>query len=113
MKQAYTRSNATRPWTIAGLPPGSMSPVPIYTPEWRETKWTKVPCLWKQLDGWGLKPGPPPILILLSKLDVAKATGLDQIFNKILKLATSVIYRQLTDLFNLPLLSDRLTFKKV
>ena len=113
MKQAYTRSNATRPWTIAGLPPGSMSPVPIYTREWRETKWSKVPCLWKQRDGWGLKPGPPLILILLSKLDVAKATGLDQIFNKILKLATSVIYRQLTDLFNLSLLSDRLTFKKV
>ena len=40
-----------------------------------------------------------------SKLDVAKATGLHQIFNKILKLATPVIYKQLTDLFNLSLKS--------
>ena len=36
-----------------------MSPVPIYTPGWRETKWSKVPCLRKQRDGWGLNPGPP------------------------------------------------------
>jgi len=28
-----------------------MSPVPIYTPGWRETKWSKVPCLRKQCDG--------------------------------------------------------------
>ena len=28
-----------------------MSPVPIYTPGWRETKWSKVSCLRKQRDG--------------------------------------------------------------
>ena len=27
--------------SIAGLPPPTMSPVPIYTPGWRETKWNK------------------------------------------------------------------------
>ena len=36
-----------------------MSPVPIYTPGWRETKWSKVPCLKKKRDGRGLDPGPP------------------------------------------------------
>ena len=36
-----------------------MSLVPIYTPGWRETKWSKVPCLRKQRDGRGLNPGPP------------------------------------------------------
>ena len=42
-----------------------MSPVPIYTPGWRETKWSKVPCLKclsKQSDGRGVRdltPGPP------------------------------------------------------
>ena len=43
-------------------PPGrdaSQSPVPIYTPAWRETKWSKVPCLRKQHEGRGLNPGPP------------------------------------------------------
>ena len=30
-----------------------------YTPGWRETKWSKVPCLRKQRDGRGLNPGPP------------------------------------------------------
>ena len=43
------------------------------------------------------------IFRLLSKLDVTKATGLDQISNKVLKQATPVIYKQLTDLFNLSL----------
>ena len=42
---------------------------------------------------------------LLSKLDVTKATGLDQISNKVLKLAAPVIYKQLTDLFILSLKS--------
>ena len=41
------------------------------------------------------------VLKLLLKLDVSKATGLDQISNKILKLAGPVICNQLTDLFNL------------
>ena len=41
------------------------------------------------------------VLKLLLKLDVSKATGLDQISNKILKLACPVICNQLTDLFNL------------
>ena len=44
-----------------GYPPSSMLPVPIYTPGWRETKWSKVPCLWKQRDGRGLNPGPPDL----------------------------------------------------
>ena len=39
--------------------PSSMSPVPIYTPRWRDTKWSKVPSLRKQRDGRGLNPGPP------------------------------------------------------
>ena len=33
-----------------------MSPVAIYTPGWRETKGSKVPCLRKQRDGRGLNP---------------------------------------------------------
>ena len=41
------------------------------------------------------------VLKLLLKLDVSKATGLDQISNTILKLAGPVICNQLTDLFNL------------
>ena len=45
------------------------------------------------------------VLKLLSKLDVTKATGLDQISNKVLKLAAPVIYKQLTELFNLSLKS--------
>lgn len=40
---------------------------------------------------------------LLSKLHITKATGLDQISNKVLKLAAPVIYKQLTELFNLSL----------
>ena len=36
----------------------SMSPVPIYTPGCRETKWSKVPCLRKQRDGRGLRCWP-------------------------------------------------------
>ena len=59
------KSIVTPPWTgsysIAGLPPISMSPVPIYTPEWRETKWSKAPCLRKQRDGWGVNPGTPDL----------------------------------------------------
>jgi len=39
--------------------PSSMSPVPIYTPGWREKNWSKVPCLRKQRDERGLNPGPP------------------------------------------------------
>ena len=38
-----------------------MSPVHNYTPGWRETKWSKVPCLRKQRDGRGLHPGPPDL----------------------------------------------------
>ena len=68
---------------------------------------------------------PSRVLKLLSKLDVTKATGLDQISNKVLKrgdgelyvtparaaaketikLAAPVIYKQLTELFNLSLKS--------
>ena len=42
---------------------------------------------------------------LLYKLDVTKATGLDQISNKVLELAAPVIYEQLTELLNLSLKS--------
>ena len=45
------------------------------------------------------------VLKLLSKLGLPKATGLDQISNKVLKLAAPVIYKQLTELFNLSLKS--------
>ena len=48
---------------------------------------------------------PSRTLKLLSKLDITKATGLDQISNKVLKLAAPVIYKQLTELFNLSLKS--------
>ena len=48
---------------------------------------------------------PSRVLKLLSKLDITKATGLDQISNKVLKLAAPVIYKQLTELFNLSLKS--------
>ena len=41
------------------------------------------------------------VLKLSLKLDVSKATGLDQISSKIIKLAGPVICNQLTDLFNL------------
>ena len=37
----------------------SVSPVPIYAPGWRETKWSKVPCLRKQRNGQGLNPWLP------------------------------------------------------
>ena len=33
--------------------------VPLYTPGWRETKLSKVPCLRKQRDRRGLNPRPP------------------------------------------------------
>ena len=50
------RSIATSPWTgcysIAGLPPSSMSPLPIYTSGWKETKWSTVPCLRKQREAF-------------------------------------------------------------
>ena len=60
------------PRSIAPLPPGwdaspsqgcppavYMSPVPIYTPGWGETKWSKVPCLRKQRNRQGLNLGSP------------------------------------------------------
>ena len=40
------------------------------------------------------------VLKLLSKLDVTKATGLDQISNRVLKLAAPVIYKQLTEIIS-------------
>ena len=36
-----------------------MPPVPIYTPGWREAKWSIVPCLRKQRDERDLNPRPP------------------------------------------------------
>ena len=41
--------------------PQQYAPVPNYTPWWRETKWSKIPCLRKQRDGRGLHPGPPDL----------------------------------------------------
>ena len=41
-----------------GYPLSSMSPIPIYTPGWREAKWSKVPCLREQCDGQGVNPRP-------------------------------------------------------
>ena len=38
-----------------------MSPVWIYTPGLRETKWSKVPCLRNQFDRRGLNTGPPDL----------------------------------------------------
>ena len=36
-----------------------ISPEPIFTPGWRETKWNKVPWLKNQRDGRRLSTGPP------------------------------------------------------
>ena len=62
---------ATPSWmrrkSIARLPPSSMLPVPIYTPGWRETKWSKVPCLRKQRDGRALNTGPPDPEVLTAR----------------------------------------------
>ena len=38
-----------------------MLPVSIYSPGWRETKWSKVPCLRNQFNRRGLNPGPPDL----------------------------------------------------
>ena len=38
-----------------------MLPVPIYTPGWRETKWSKVCCLRKQCNGQSLTSTPPDL----------------------------------------------------
>ena len=58
------RSIATPPgWDASpsqGYPPAVCRQYPcIYTREWRETKWSKVPRIRKQRDGRGLNPGPP------------------------------------------------------
>ena len=47
-------------------PAASVSPVPIYTPGWRERKRSKVPCLRKQRDRRGLNHGPPDPLEVLT-----------------------------------------------
>lgn len=44
---------------------------------------------------------PSQVKKLLQKVNVSKATGLDNISNRILKIAAPVIYQQLTDIFNL------------
>ena len=51
---------------------------------------------------------PSKVLKLLSSVKIAKATGLDKISNKILKLAAPVIYKSLTDLLTFP--SPRVNF---
>ena len=40
--------------------PSSMLLVPIYTLGWRETNWSKLPCV-REPDGWDLNPGPPDL----------------------------------------------------
>ena len=45
------------------------------------------------------------VLKFLRSVKIAKATGLDKISNKILKLAAPVIYKSLTDLFNFSITS--------
>ena len=62
--QSINRSIATDTFTeyqsiIQGYPPPICHRYTIYTPEGRETKWRKVPCLRKQRDGRGLNPQPP------------------------------------------------------
>ena len=44
---------------------------------------------------------PSKVKKLLEKVDISKATGLDNISNRILRIAALVIYQHLTDLFNL------------
>ena len=51
------RSFAIPPWT--GCYSSRMSPIPINTPGWRETKWSKDPRQGKQHKGRGLNPWPP------------------------------------------------------
>ena len=47
--------------------PSQGYPPSIYTPGWRETKCSNVPCLRKQRDGRGLNPGPPdPVFEVLT-----------------------------------------------
>ena len=43
------------------------SPVPTYTPGWRETKWSRINCLRKQGDGRGFNPGPPEFVVLSAR----------------------------------------------
>ena len=49
-----------RCWSIAGLPPALSSPVPIYTPGWREAlwEWSVLPKNTTQCPRPGLEPGP-------------------------------------------------------
>ena len=47
--------------------PSNRSAVPIYTPGWRETKWSRINCLRKQGDGRGFNPGPPEFVVLTSR----------------------------------------------
>ena len=42
-----------------GYPPALWSPVPIYTPGWRETMWNKVSCLRKRRQWPGSNHRPP------------------------------------------------------
>ena len=46
------------------------------------------------------------VLKSLTRVKINKATGIDKISNKILKIAAPVIYKNLTDLFNLSITSD-------
>ena len=46
------------------------------------------------------------VLKLLKGLNVAKATGIDNISNRILKIAAPIIYQSLTDIFNLSISSS-------
>ena len=46
------------------------------------------------------------VLKLLNGVKIAKATGIDKISNRILKIAAPIIYKSLTDIFNLSIASN-------
>ena len=60
MKQLYCCSPVDGMLVHRGVTPSSMSPVPIYTPGWRETMWEKCSSLRKQhvVRDWASNPRP-------------------------------------------------------
>ena len=71
-----------------------MSPVPIYTPGWREVKWSKVPCLRKQSSGLGLNPGPPGVKFVNVNRSATRASTLQKIHWSI---GWSTLYKPITN----------------
>ena len=75
MVGAYPGFSSMKYLGVLLLPPGRDArpsqgyPPAVYTPRWRETKWSKVPCLRDQLDGQVLNPAPPdPEFEVLTRL---------------------------------------------